>query len=298
MLLAIAVGFYLFFGKQAIENIMGLYNNLGKNVDKFVPTSSQILDEIVKKTDLGNAINGFKKEILAPAPLNVGGKENQIVLTKAKIIAETNIQRYNNGLLPPLIENQKLNSAAKTKADDMFKNQYFEHISLSGIDPGQLIKSYGYDYIVTGENLILGNFKNEKEVVQNWMNSPGHRANILNNRFVDIGLALEKGTYNGQTVWISVQEFGLPLSFCNQPNEDLKNKIDYDKNQLDSISLKMDAKKSEIDNTNYRSLKYNELVDEYNQLVVQYNPLVKETKDIILQYNDQVNIFNQCVAGK
>lgn len=279
VLLALSAGF------QFKDDIFKIYNDFGKNLQKL------------EKTDLGDLIKEIKKEVLAPAPLNVGGKATDVVLVEAKIIAQTNIQRYNNGLLIPLIENQNLSKAALAKANDMFKNQYFEHLSPLGVGPGDLVKNYGYDYIVTGENLILGNFESEKEVVQLWMNSSGHRANILNNRFTEIGVAIIKGNYKGQTTWIGVQEFGLPLSACQQPSSSLKNQIDYNQNQLENLSLQIETKKAEIDDTNPRSSKYNALVDEYNQLVAWYNALVQETKNLILQYNNQVNIFNQCVAG-
>lgn len=275
---AIAFGAFYYFG----DYILKTYNN---NLEKL------------EKTDLGNIIKEIKKEVFAPLPLNVGGQANQVVLTRAKIIAQTNIQRYDNGLLLPLVENAKLNASALAKANDMFKNQYFEHVSPSGVGPGELVKAYGYDYIVTGENLILGNFKDEKEVVQLWMDSPGHRANILNSRFTEIGVAIIKGTYKGQTVWIGVQEFGLPLSSCEEPSISLKNQINVNQNNLDQLSLQIDAKKSEIDNTNRRSEKYDQLVKEYNQLVEEYNALVKTTKNLISQYNAQVNAFNACVEG-
>lgn len=272
----------LFYYKN---DVLNLYNKTSGNLQQF------------SKTEIGNIVTEFKKEVLTSTPLKVVGKESNAVFTKEKIIAQTNIQRYNNEMLPPLIENAKLNAAAKAKAEDMFLKQYFEHISPSGVDPGTLVKNFGYDYIVAGENLILGNFASEQEVVQNWMNSPGHRANILNNRVIEIGVAIIKGTYEGYTVWMGVQEFGLPLSVCSQPGDNLKNQIDVNKNQLDQISSEINSKKAEIDNTNQRSSKYNQLADEYNQLVVKYNQLVQETKNLILQYNNQVNIFNECVKG-
>jgi len=278
-LLVLSAGFHF------KDDIFKIYNDFGENLQKL------------EKTDLGNIINEIKKEVLAPSPLNVGGRETQAVLTKAKIIAQTNIQRYNNGLLAPLFENAELSSAALAKANDMFSKQYFEHISPSGMGPGDLVKNYGYDYIVTGENLILGNFSSEKEVVQLWMDSPGHRENILNNRFTEIGVAVIKGTYKGQTAWIGVQEFGLPLLACPAISNTLKNEIDLNKNNLDKLYLKIDAKKEEINNTNPKSEKYNVLVDEYNELAAEYNLLNQETKNLISQYNIQINIFNQCVAG-
>ena len=75
------------------------------------------------RADFKNIVKEIKKEIFTPAPLNVGGEERDTFLTRSKVNAQTNIQRYNNGILPPLIENKKLNAAAQAKAEDMFKNQ-------------------------------------------------------------------------------------------------------------------------------------------------------------------------------
>ena len=262
----------------------------------FYNKTSESLNQI-SKTDFGNVVAEFKKEVFAPSPLKIGGEENQIQFTKEKIIAQTNIQRYDNEGLLPLVENSKLDAAALAKAQDMFKNQYFEHISPSGVDPGSLVKSSGYDYIVTGENLILGNFESEQAIVQAWMDSPGHRANILNNRFTEIGVAIIKGTYEGRTVWIGVQEFGLSLSACQQADVYLKNQIDLNKSQLDQMSKNLENKRDEIDGTSPKSPKYNKLIDEYNTMVKEYNELVQVTKNLINQYNNQINIFNQCVQG-
>ena len=264
------------------DNILHVYNN---NVEQF------------KKTDLANSINEVTKQIFTPGPLNIGGQSNATILVKSKIIAQTNMQRFDNGMLPPLSENAKLNAAALVKANDLFKNQYFEHVSPSGVDPGTLVKNAGYEYIVSGENLILGNFKDEAEVVQKWMDCPGHRANILNNRFTEIGVAVIKGTYKGQTVWIGVQEFGLPLSACESPSNTLKAEIDNNKITLDELAVEIDTKKKEIDKTNQNSPQYNQKVDEYNALVNQYNQLAQTTKNLIVQYNNQINNFNGCVEG-
>ncbi len=281
ILLALVAGFWF------KENILNIYSNFNNNFRNF------------QKTEISNLIIEVGKEILTPPPLNVGGKATQAVLIKAKIIAETNIQRYdqNKGLLP-LFENTKLNEAALAKANDMFLNQYFEHISLSGVSPAKLVQGFGYEYIATGENLILGNFASEKELVQSWMDSPGHRANILNNRYTEIGVAIIKGSYKGDTVWIGVQEFGLPLSACPEPSNSLKNQINSYKSQLDILSAQIDEKRGQLNNTNHRSEQYNNLVDQYNALIGQYQSLADASKEFITQYNNQVNAFNQCVVGK
>ena len=267
------------------DDAVRFYNGLNKQVQDF------------QKTDVGQTISEVSKQIFASTPLNAGGESNKVVLLKSKIIAETNLQRQQNGGLVALTENTKLSEAALAKANDMFLKQYFEHVSPTGIGPGDLAQKYGYDYIVEGENLILGNFSSEKEVVQDWMDSPGHRANILNNRYTEIGVAVIKGIYKGDTVWIGVQEFGLPLATCLQPSADLKNQIDSGKSQLDFLSTQIDLRKSQVESVNKKSPAYSQMVDDYNQLVEDYNLLAEEVKSIIAKYNIEVNIFNNCVAG-
>lgn len=280
IILAFVAGFYF------RADILKLYNNFTNGVDSF------------KKTDIGTTLSEVGREILTPPPLLINRKEASVTLNAEKIISETNLQRAQNGGLLALKENSKLTAAALAKANDMFAKQYFEHVSPTGIDPGKLVQNAGYSYIIAGENLILGNFSSEKEAVQDWMNSPGHRANILNTRFTEIGVAVVKGVYEGETVWIGVQEFGLPLSNCPEPSEALKNEIDSDKTYLDDLALQINQIRSEIDNTSARSKQYNQLISSYNQLVNDYNNLSANIKNIISQYNTQVNNFNNCVVGK
>jgi len=272
------------------NDVIKIYKGFGKQIQGF------------EKTDIGKIISEVQKQVLTPIPLNVGGNSEgylkQVVLTQSKIIEETNLQRKLNGNLVTLVENKKLNETAWEKANDMFLNQYFEHVSPSGIGPGDLAQKHGYEYIIEGENLILGNFSSEKDVLQNWMDSPGHRANILNNRYTEIGVAVVKGMYKGESVWIGVQEFGLPLSLCVKPESYLKNKIDLEKAQLDILYSDINSAKSQIDSVGNSSPAYNQMVDDYNQLVGRYDLLVKEVKEIIAVYNQQVSFFNNCVTGE
>ncbi len=289
VLIIAAFGAGIYFKDDAIR----LYNSASWRINK------QVQD--FKKTEIGTLITEAGKEIFTPPPLNIGGGPKgyptNVVLLKSKVIEETNIQREINGL-PVLKENAQLDNAASAKANDMFQNQYFEHTSPAGIDAGKLVQSYGYDYIIAGENLILGNFSSEKEVVSDWMASSGHRANILNNRYAEIGVAVVKGTYKGESVWIGVQEFGLPLSACAEPDASLKAEIESDKMQLNILSSQIDEKRSEINSANPRAAYYSQLVDDYNQSVESYNSLAEAVKILISRFNNQVNIFNQCVAGK
>ncbi|KKQ23787.1 MAG: hypothetical protein A3G45_02690 [Candidatus Staskawiczbacteria bacterium RIFCSPLOWO2_12_FULL_37_15] len=270
------------------NNILNIYQSASRQITKNI--------QDFKRTDAGNLITEVSRDFFNPPPLEIKGKPSQTVLDKNIIIKESNLQRKNNGLAS-LFENAELNASALAKANDMFQNQYFEHVSPAGLDPGELVLEYGYKYIVAGENLILGNFVSERELVRSWMDSPGHRANILNNRYSEIGVAVVKGTYKGESVWMGVQEFGLPLSTCSEPSLNLKNEIKDKNTRLDQMSAELDSEKSKIDNANTKNPQYNNLVESYNRLVAQYQLLADEVKNLIPQYNNQVNIFNDCVKG-
>lgn len=238
-----------------------------------------------------------EKEVSAPPPLRVEKKTEESVLTKAGTIEWTNTQRVKNGL-PPLSENSKLSAAALVKAIDMFDNQYFEHVSPSGVGPADLAKSLTYEYIMVGENLALGNFKNDEDLVLAWMASPGHRANILNNRFTEIGVAVKKGVYEGETVWLAVQEFGMPSSVCPEPDKNLSLQINSYETELSQLEAKLAAEKQEIENLGLGDKEeLNQKVGLYNSLVNQYNNLIETLKTLISQYNVEVQRFNDCTTG-
>lgn len=301
LIVLIILGLAFMAGIYFKDDVIKFYNIFNQKVQTQVQNQTQNF----QKTEIGSVISKVSKEVLTSTPLNVGGStDSKITLLQSKVILETNAQRLENGPpaqagnLLPLKENTKLNEAASAKANDLFLKQYFEHVSPTGIDPGQLVQSYGYEYIVTGENLILGNFSSEKEVVQAWMDSPEHRENILNNRYTEIGVAIIKGTYKGETVWIGVQEFGLPLSACTSPSIALKNQIDSNTAQINLLSVQVNESKKQIDSTDPNSLAYRQMVDDYNKLVGQYNSLADITKGIVVQYNKEVNNFNVCVANK
>ncbi len=130
-------------------------------------------------------------------------------VTPENILQLTNFSRQAFGL-GPLAMNPELSAAAQAKADDMLKNQYFGHISPQGLTPWDFIKSAGYNYIIAGENLAI-NFYTSEDVENAWMNSPDHKANILNKDFDDIGVAVEQGTYKGLKAIFVVQMFGSSI---------------------------------------------------------------------------------------
>lgn len=251
----------------------------------------------IEKATTG-VIEEIKKEIVTPPPLRATREVPEAFLTRPGVISWTNAERKTNGL-PALAENALLDRAATLKLDDMFGEQYFNHVSPAGFGPDHWVGGEGYKYIVIGENLALGNFENDKALVQAWMESPGHRANILNSRYQEIGVAVGRGIFEGRSTWLAVQVFGLPLSSCPQPDENVKATIDANETQLAAWQTTLEAMRLEIESTRpKRGPDYQEKMEAYNALVSQYNALLTETRRLIDTYNSEVKTFNVCVAGQ
>lgn len=125
------------------------------------------------------------------------------------VIALVNNSRT-KATLSPLSANAKLTAAAKNKADDMIKNDYFAHTSPKGIEPWYWIKQAGYQYKAAGENLAI-NYTDAKEQHEAWMKSETHRANIMSTRYQEIGVAVVKGKIDGKESTVTVEMFGAPL---------------------------------------------------------------------------------------
>ena len=250
-----------------------------------------------KLGELQNKIEEVKKEVFAPPPLRASQEYETSFLTRAGVLKWTNIQRANNGS-PGLTINTELNTAASLRAKDMFENQYFAHVSPTGKDAEHLVDCAGYEFIMIGENLALGNFKDDEALVQAWMNSPGHRANLLNYRFQEIGISVLRGTFEGRSTWIAVQIFGRPVSACPQADTSLKSEVESTKLEINSLKGNLDSLAAEINSMHQqRGPEYNMKIEEYNKLVSDYNDLLSVTKNLVLEYNNQVKLSNLCISG-
>lgn len=126
------------------------------------------------------------------------------------VVELTNIDRAQNELLS-LKVNPVLERAAQLKAEDMATKSYFAHTSPEGLTPWHWFKSAGYNFVYAGENLAV-RFYDSVDVVKAWMNSPGHRANILNTHFTEIGIGVAEGVFEGKPTVFVVQMFGSPAS--------------------------------------------------------------------------------------
>ncbi len=131
-------------------------------------------------------------------------------ITAQQVIAQTNVKRQQLGL-SGLQLSPTLAAAAHLKAEDMFAHQYWAHVSPQGKEPWDFIRSAGYVYQAAGENLAR-DFMETDEMVDAWMNSPTHRANIVNARYQEIGIAVVNGSLQGAETTLVVQLFGRPQS--------------------------------------------------------------------------------------
>lgn len=139
---------------------------------------------------------------------DVLGQKTEITISS--LIDQTNLQRQKAGLLP-LILNDKLNQAAYLKAQDMFTKQYWAHNAPDGTHPWKWLSDVGYNYDEAGENLAK-NFTTTPAVIIAWMDSPEHRANILEEKYSDVGFAVMDGQLEGKPVSIVVALYGAPAS--------------------------------------------------------------------------------------
>jgi len=108
-----------------------------------------------------------------------------------------------------LVLNDSLTQAALAKAQDMFTDNYWAHISPDGTEPWFFISQSGYEYVHAGENLAR-DFTDPQSVVKAWIDSPSHRRNITETDFEEIGVAVVDGDINGVETTIVVQLFGTP----------------------------------------------------------------------------------------
>lgn len=140
--------------------------------------------------------------------INIGFVSYARAASINELVRLANSSRATDGLAN-LTMSTKLNSAAFAKAHDMLTNDYFAHTSPAGKTPWDFIKASNYNYTYAGENLAIG-YTDDQELHDAWMNSPSHRANIMNPNFREIGLAVMTGEYEGSQTTIVVEMFGAP----------------------------------------------------------------------------------------
>jgi uncharacterized YkwD family protein len=147
----------------------------------------------------GNATNQNGGNLANPAPQQQAPARNNASIGKIsqQVIDLTNQQRMQNGL-PALKADKQLSGVADKKANDMEQNHYFSHTSPTYGSPFDMMRDFGVSYKSAGENIAEGQ-QSAQDVVNAWMNSEGHRKNILNPDFTNIGVGFDSnGNYWSQ----------------------------------------------------------------------------------------------------
>lgn len=252
-----------------------------------------------KSVEIREIVESLARDVFTPPPIRKANGGTTIALSTEKIREVTNRERATNGLRPLALE-AELDAAASEKLDDMIEKNYFAHVSPVGTGVDGWVKGAGYRYILIGENLAMGNFTDEEDLVSAWMASPGHRANILNPKFTEIGIAAKKGTVEGTTTLIAVQIFGMPISACSEPDETVKMTIEALDQELKSQKTHIDGLREKTENAKEENDReaYSALVEEYNDTVKRYNKAVESARSLVEFYNVGVRAFNACALAK
>jgi hypothetical protein len=126
----------------------------------------------------------------------------------SEIISEINIRRADSSL-PALVENAKLDQAAKSKVQELADLGFLKHSIPQSDGTWLVLDNAGYAYKMAGENLAVHIFDSQ-DLAAYWMTSPSHRKNILNPEFKDIGVAVIPGVYAGENSFYMAAYFGTP----------------------------------------------------------------------------------------
>lgn len=128
---------------------------------------------------------------ICAAPLLAAADE----MTSGAVLDAMNARRAQEGLTP-LREDARLDKAAQDRIHDMEELGYWSHVAPDGRTPFLWLRLRNYDYRMAGENLAAG-FDTTELMVQSWMESEGHRANIMSSSFQDCGIAIIEGSTKG-----------------------------------------------------------------------------------------------------
>ncbi len=136
----------------------------------------------------------------APSSPTATKQDSGHTSVEEQVIALVNAERAKEGC-GPVTGNSLLARAAQGHSDDMAARDFFDHTNPDGAGPGERVTATGYGWSTYGENIAMGQ-QTAEQVMESWMNSPGHRANILNCSFKELGVGLHTG--DGGPYWTQV----------------------------------------------------------------------------------------------
>jgi uncharacterized protein YkwD len=219
---------------------------------------------------------------------------DRLPLTPANIVWYANQYRIQHHL-PTLTQRRALNESAKAKTTNMILYQYFDHTQPgSNIGFDHFIDDQKYAFIKIGENLAMGDFSTSKEVVDAWMRSPTHRANILDTTYTEIGVSIQEGIFKGKQVVFITQHFGKPRKSCPSIDQSLKTSIGTLTDSIKKVQDEISQKQNVLENAN--GTPDGAFIDAYNALVTTYNASASQLGELVQKYNAQVKAFDTCIS--
>ncbi|SHK18116.1 SafA/ExsA family spore coat assembly protein [Paramaledivibacter caminithermalis] len=197
--------FFAIFCLLVIFNLSSISAQAQNNdTDVYIVQRGDSLWKIAVKYQIGlSEIIAANPQFKNPDLIYPGNKVYVPLFSTVKAIEKevvrlTNIERQKYGLTP-LKHNWQLSRVARYKSEDMKNRGYFNHTSPTYGSPFKMMKDFGIRYSTAGENIAMGQ-RTAQDVVRGWMNSSGHRANILNRNFTEIGVGYAKNS-SGRTYW-------------------------------------------------------------------------------------------------
>ncbi|HBY19412.1 MAG TPA: hypothetical protein DEG71_00045 [Clostridiales bacterium] len=166
--------------------------------------SGDSLWKIAVKYQVGvSEIISLNPQFKNPSLIYPGQKVNiptipEVTSAEKEVARLVNVERAKNGL-PSLTYNWELARVARYKSQDMINKHYFNHNSPTYGSPFDMMKAFGIRFTAAGENIAYGQ-RTTQEVMNGWMNSPGHRTNILSRNYTQIGVGYAKDS-NGRIYW-------------------------------------------------------------------------------------------------
>ena len=298
----------------AIQSLVPLFHTAAQQVSEYVSNDVAPVVEVVQQkiTDVASSspalsvatsvravvrekVATLNETVVPRAVMRDSASAPTPAITASGVLTQTNIERYKEGL-QLLTSDSVLTGIAQKKAQDMIAHNYFAHESPDGKTIGDLAKEAGYAYLSVGENLAMGDFASNSKLVTAWMNSPGHRANILNTAYTQIGIAAVRGEINGHEVWVAVQEFGVPQSACPAPDRTVRATLEALQNQITILDRKLAQQDAAIDEISHNDPERTTIIAQYNTAVGARNELATRYRTDAKRYNGQIEIFNTCLS--
>ena len=194
--LALTLGILITAGISSVAYAQDTFN--------YTVKSGDYLWRICVKYEVGvSEVLAVNPQIINPDRINI----SQIIKIpnvtgdkqlEKEVVTLVNQERAKQGLAP-LKENWELSRVARYKSGDMADNNYFSHTSPTYGSPFNMMKNFGIKYMAAGENIAMGQ-PTAASVMNAWMNSPGHKANILGKNFTEIGVGVARNN-NGTIYW-------------------------------------------------------------------------------------------------